>query len=284
MVEVELSPLVLVFLILISLAIFVLMITASFGVYFNDTTQTEIQIYNIIRNKENPQFIDSQGVNVEPMKDIFISLVIHLQSRNTKHVKEYIDQILEKYKQSSISDKTYEIICIIPENASVSKSFDYFSKIYPKIIFFTTLHDPIDDFKQAVIMAKGQYVLNTKFIEQELADFSHYDKQFISIATPMNTVRSPLYNHRMFSYPIFVFKPAGMVIFSRLHSTGQKAQYEIDYLCSNCHLTTYYKNYIFSDFSPSLIEILSVCLWKNVIITLFKHQYWTIGKSKRRWS
>lgn len=271
-------------LIIVVIAIFILLVITSFQVYFSDTTPAELQIYSVIRNKDTPQYIENPEINVEPSKKINLTITVQVNAHKIQEAKVEIEQYIEKLNNSPIQNKSFEILCIFPADSPLIKRFDELKVSIPNCRYFISQNDVIENFKLSVLYAKGNYVINSKFMDQELFDFQNYEKQFIVLATPMNSVSLPFYNKICYSIPIFIYKPAGMIIFSRLHSTGQKATPEIDLLSRKCSLTIYNKVYIFSDFNPSLFYSIYSSIWLKVINVLYKLQVWTVGKKKRKYN
>lgn len=279
--NVLISPYLIGIFICITLAIFLYLLINSFNVYFSDTTQTELMIINIIRNQDNPNFTDTQGITIEPSKKIKYSVISLLNSITIHEAKENLEKIVEKLSNLSISSHTYEIICILHEKSKLIHGFDQISPVIPNCRFLISKNNQIDDFKQCILSAKGQYILNSKFLSKDLINIENSQKQFIVMASPMNSVSLPIFNKSIYDIPIFAYKPAAMIIFSRLHSYGQKAVPEIYMLCQKSNLTVYKKNYYFSDFNPSFIYTIWYSAWYLVILSMYKSKFWTLGKTKR---
>ena len=254
-------------------------VKTSFYKIFTDSTETENDIRNFVRNENSSILSSTNKINLEYSDNFDFSIIIHC---NAKTVKESIDQVREVrdiLSSYGFDKERTEVIYIIHHRNPLSKRFKEISMSIKHIRFLQETDDQLKLFRICLLICRGKYLIDAQVIENELSSFTTYDENFIVIGEPSKRSSVPYYDPLTYSYPVFASKGSAMLIFMRLHLRGTKSTSELIYIAQRLHVSVYIKKYNIRIKEIGIIQPLYYNIVKRIHIPLFKYNIWTINKT-----
>ena len=247
---------------------------------FTDSTETEWDIRNFVRNENSSLSSITNSINLEYSDDFDFSIIVHCKAKTVRDSIDQISEIRDVISSFGFDKERTEIIYIIHHKNPLTKRFKELSMNIKHIRFLQkTEDDNLKLFRSCLLMCRGKYLIDSQVIQSELSSYSSYDENFVVIGEPTKRTSIPYYDPLTYSYPVFASKGSCLLIFMRLHLKGTKSTSELIYIAQKLHVSVYIKKYNINTKQIGVIQSLYYNIIKKIYIPLYKYRIWTINKT-----